>query len=111
MAKADPVRAPVNIQEVSDEALQAEVKRRRQVRADIHNNWLSRHLDLVLVNIDLLLEFTPDHCRTSCSDENPCNSGKIRCKRCRLLKLKNEDWNDCTVVNLSLGEDHPLEIE
>ena len=99
----------MDLKEVSDQALQAEVKRRRQARADIHNTWLENHRQLVLDNIDLLLEFTPDHCRTSCSDEDPFNSG--RCKRCRLLGIKKEGRNDCTVVDLLLREEHPLEVE
>lgn len=45
----------------------------------------------VLQHIDALLDvFASSHCRTSCSDENLDYSYRGRCRRCLLLRAKQE---------------------
>lgn len=49
-------------------------------------------------NKDVILPLLK-HSRTSCSDENPCNSyeysrGYARCNKCWLMEILNDEWYD-----------------
>lgn len=49
-------------------------------------------MKLAIQHIDTLLDMTPDHDRTSCSDEKPDNYGSARCNRCVLLFAKKNGY-------------------
>lgn len=46
-------------------------------------------------HLDTLLELCPEHDRTSCSDEDPCNWGRVKCRRCLLIAVKRDRFNSC----------------
>jgi hypothetical protein len=81
-----------NLDHYSEEDLKNELKRRederqRQIRLKKEANaefWLS--------HIDSLLDIVPNHCRTSCNDNNLANYD--RCTRCFLLDAQQTNHWD-----------------
>lgn len=97
----------MDISKISDKELVEELKRREEEKAKQKKAELQKRYDFVTEHVDLLLELTPKHGRTSCSDENPCNglytpSRLPRCNRCALLQIKQEGYNDALVVDIDL---------
>ena len=89
----------MDLTKLSKEQLLAELERRKN--EEINQERIRRTNDAVLSlkNIDALLMLVPEHCRTSCSDADPCNGGggvgRVRCTRCFLLHAKKDEyWNE-----------------
>lgn len=87
-----------DLSDVPEGVLLKEVKKRVDARETEAARRKKQLDEWVISNIDLLLHFIPHHERTSCSDEDPGNSGRARCSRCVLLALKGapeiaEDYN------------------
>jgi len=72
--------------------LRAEIERRRKEHVENEKARVEALRKWVRVHVDDLLEVLPDHSRTSCSDENPCNDNWL-CDRCILLRIKEFDYN------------------
>jgi len=85
----DPIPA-VDLTQVSATDLTAELERRRKVEEDRINALRQAQADTHLAHIDGFLAVVTEHSRTSCSDDDPCNSG--RCNRCTLLGIKRDDY-------------------
>lgn len=85
---------PVTLENATDEQLQAEVAKRRQVRIVAANKQRRETHLTVCANLDALLELCPTHDRSSCSDTQCTNyttdpaKHRHRCTRCQLLHLK-----------------------
>lgn len=81
--------AKFNLTDCSDAELVAEVKRREEERARLAAEALRKRQEVALKNVPALLALVPNHECTSCSDDNPQNSGDYRCTRCFLLEMQN----------------------
>lgn len=88
-----------DIQDIPEDVLRTELKRRDEERAAevrrLYDERLSKieHVLQTPDGLKLLHLILPDHSRSSCDYSNP-NSG--RCKRCTVMQaLQDEDW--CTV--------------
>lgn len=95
-----------DLSQIPEKHLKDELDRREEDRKREERIRLKIHRDFVHKHVGILLLFTPTHDRTSCSDEDPGNhggnEGKIRCKRCRLLWIKNNKLNPDTSVYLDV---------
>lgn len=89
-----------NIKDIPDDVLIHEVNRRaaekkaieeaiRREREEKERVAKEKLIGLIRTNIDVFLEFAPDHSYSSCNDDHHVNSGR-ECTRCTLLDLKRE---------------------
>lgn len=92
------------IKNMTDQQIRDELAKREAQRAEEARKKTIQLQDLSVKNIDTLLELTPDHGRTSCSDENPCNSDRGRCDRCALMKIKKDQCNLDYLVGVYVRE-------
>lgn len=72
----------------------AELKGKLDAVKEHQQELQARRIEIRLAE---LLGIVTEHSRTSCSDENPCNSfaraGRVRCERCELLEAHaNDHW-------------------
>lgn len=95
-----------SLTDFTDAELRMEVQRRAAVQNGKINEHRERQRGLTEKFIDTLLLLVPEHDRTSCSDENPCNPGggghPARCIRCALLRVKREGYSDLFVSSVSV---------
>jgi hypothetical protein len=89
----------MNLEDFTDNQLQAELFRRREVERAKELAERNRRNLLVHEHIDTLLLFV-QHKNSKCDDEH-ISHGKL-CSRCELL--------ECKMYNLPLSEDHTIEI-
>lgn len=68
------------------EQIEAEEAAEREAAKVVYGKFLK-------ANIDLLLQMLPKHDTLSCDDETPDHNGH-RCKRCKLLQIKEQTWSD-----------------
>lgn len=81
------------LKEVSTEDLRHELKRREAEAKRLFEEKLERDAVLYLKHIDALLELTPEHARTSCSDGHLINADR-GCLRCHLVESKRDNYWD-----------------
>lgn len=74
---------------LSDAALKEELARRDNARKLEEAANRKRRQVAIVAAIDHLLELSPKHDYTSCSDDCTVNSDNARCVRCLLLEIKN----------------------
>jgi hypothetical protein len=92
--------------------LRAEVQRRENEAKQQRNENLALRQALIVDHVDTLLQLVPEHGRTSCSDANPGNAASDRnprCNRCQLLRIKQDNYNDSFVLNISVEYQRPEE--
>ena len=89
-----------DLKEIPSYELQAELKRRSDEAERERLRKEEEHREKVVKHIDAILDFYPEHGRTSCSDEHPDNPG--RCFRCDLLQIKHEGYWSNLSVSLDL---------
>jgi hypothetical protein len=79
---------PVNpLLNVSTAMLEDELARRKEEADEQKRVAAQQRFEALQKALPLLLVLRPDHYRTSCSDENHCNSDR-GCVRCGLLELQ-----------------------
>lgn len=90
---------------ISDEELRQELIGREADRRVALNEAHRDCCALVLENIDLLIRLVPEHDTLNCSDTNLASAytdhGKPRCRRCRLLTIRNQGYNHDTMMEMS----------
>lgn len=105
-----------DLTQVSKAELEKELKRREIEEIKARNAERQRIYDLVRQNVDFLLGLQTKHDTTSCSDANPCGKTndpsrhRLRCTRCQLLDIKQHNYNDEFVVDITVRHD-PREDE
>ncbi len=87
-----PITENLNLDQFSDADLQAELKRREEVKKEEQLQHREEQATFWQSKIDLLLEVVPKHCRTSCSDTKAINDE--RCTRCYLLSCQSSGFWD-----------------
>ena len=101
--------------ELKNQLVQMEVERRER-----RNKQILAARQILLDQVDLFLQIITDHDCTSCSDDNPQNgyphNGVPRCRRCGLLRIKKDGYNDdfhvdITLLNAELEDTDPRNIE
>lgn len=93
------------IKDIPTAELEKELARRREEEKRARElAWEARKVFL-LMNINALLLLTPEHGRTSCSDEVAVNVG--RCNRCTFLAAKDTNsWDNYRDVRIEvIGHD------
>lgn len=96
------------ISHFSDEELKAELIGREADRRAALNAAQKACTGLVFDNVNLLLALVPKHDTINCSDTNLAsayndpNSNKPRCRRCRLLEIKQDGYNRETILEVVL---------
>lgn len=100
----------MDITKLTDEELKNELTRRRELKIAAWEEAKVVHKKLCEKNINFLLMLTPEHSRTSCSDNDICNGFMDhehypRCIRCFLLGVAgSEEWPE--IAKLSISIDH-----
>jgi hypothetical protein len=92
----------MDLTQIPEPALRAELQRRAEERRLAEEARLEARRQVGLRHIDALIELTPEHDRSSCSDEHPTNEG--RCSRCTFMHIKSRQyWDSDFELNVSIS--------
>jgi len=90
-----------DLKNISKKALLAELHRREELENKVEEERVARQRECWLNAVGTLLQLVPEHGRTSCSDDEPHNTG--RCTRCDLLQVKRDQyWPEDLVLDLHI---------
>jgi hypothetical protein len=94
------------LKDISDKELKQELIAREADRRAIQNKCRNDNAAFVLANIDALVQLVTTHDTINCSDANLASAyndhNRPRCRRCRLLEIQRQQFNDCTILDISL---------
>lgn len=79
----------------------------KEARREIKRRENNEKLEFYRKNKDVILKIVaPVHTRSGCSDSYHCNdyldNGYPECKRCMLLRILDEDWEDSYEINFDV---------
>ena len=79
----------------------------KEARREIKRRENNEKLEFYRKNKDVILKIVATvHTRSSCSDSYHCNdyldNGYPECKRCMLLRILDEDWEDSYEINFDV---------
>lgn len=97
----------MTLKDIPDDQLDAEIERRKLEKRRMAEEQREEEAQNLLDNVDAILLFMT-HNRSSCSDDDPCNSsdraGRCRCNKCEVMMFKSQGyWDPNFKIEVSAG--------